>query len=129
MSQSALLKDFVGSFCNQALTRLTNGTKGVALEKGVTIVPFSLTVGDLLLLRIEFGAKGGNAIAKQILRIDLAVAARYQGYQGVCHLAKRLIKPLKKLAFYIGNFKTIQPKAEKLAWLKQVLHSSPETQT
>ena len=129
MSQSALLKDFAGSFCNQALTRLTNGTKGVALEKGVAIVPFNLTVGDLLLLRIEFGAKGGNAISKQILRVDPAVArtARYQGHQGVCHLAKRLAKPLKKLAYYIGHFKTIQPKAEKLAWLKQVLQQPWDT--
>ena len=76
MSQSALLKDFAGYFCNQALIRLTNGTKGVAFEKGVAIEPFNLTVGDLLLLRIEFGAKGGYAILKQILRIAPAVAAR-----------------------------------------------------
>ena len=51
------------------------------------------------------------------MRIDQAVArtARYQGNQGVCHLAYKLAKPLKKLAYYIGNFKTIQPKAENLA--------------
>ena len=103
MSQAALLKSFASSFSNQALGGLTNGTKGAALEGAVEIARFNVTLGDLLLLRLELGAKAANAIAKQIKRVDLAVelTATYDGNQGVCHLAKKLAMPLGKLGYYM----------------------------
>jgi hypothetical protein len=62
---------------------------------------FNVTLGDLLLLRLELGAKAANAIAKQIKCVDLAVelTATYDGNQGVCHLAKKLAMPLGKLGW------------------------------
>jgi hypothetical protein len=91
MSQAALLKSFASSFSNQALGGLTNGTKGASLEGAVEIARFNVTLGDLLLPRLELGAKAANAIAKQIKRVDLAVELRATyGNQGVCHLAKKL---------------------------------------
>jgi hypothetical protein len=123
MSQAALLKSFARASSNQALGGLTNGTKGAALEEAVEIARFNVTLGDLLLLRLELGAKAANTIAKQIKRIDLAVAstATFDGNQGACHLAKKLAMPLGKLGYYINHFRQISTSPSKMVWLQWLL--------